>query len=312
MLPLNVVDGYGDSNINLLHCHLEEDMVRQILAIPAPNDDMHEDRPMWRWNHNRVCTISSAFHKIGEREWNLKDKKWNMAWDYDGPQRLKQYIWIVLRNRLMTNVERTRCGLSTDPMSGLDRDAYHWRLIFGIIIWRLWKQRNAFVFNGQPSSTAMKNLRQRWHSPKMGVAKLNTDGAADPRTMEASSGGLIRDGCGHWITGFHRNIRRFSAFQAEIWALYNGLLLAWNSNIKDVEAEIDNKEVVNTLNGIPHMYETTLIRRIRELSHTKREANEAADALAHINSNTCLGLMVFQNPPDEVRHILVHEETDLV
>ena len=38
--------------------------------------------------------------------------------------------------------------------------------------------------------------------------------------------GVIRDSVGHWISGFCMNIGECSVLMAELWGLYQGLVLA--------------------------------------------------------------------------------------
>ncbi|KAE8711420.1 putative short-chain dehydrogenase [Hibiscus syriacus] len=82
--------------------------------------------------------------------------------------------------------------------------------------------------------------------------------------MDATGG--VYSGTKQWLVGFHQNIGRCSAFQAEFWALFDGLTLAWNRGIKDVEAELDNKEAVDTLNDTPHMHEASIIGKQKNSS----------------------------------------------
>ncbi|KAE8669108.1 hypothetical protein F3Y22_tig00112255pilonHSYRG00021 [Hibiscus syriacus] len=74
--------------------------------------------------------------------------------------------------------------------------------------------------------------------------------------------------------------------------------LAWNDGFQDIEVELDNQEVVDTLNANPHIHETSLIRRIRKLlqnrwkvklSYVRQEGNAAAKAIAHLEGNAGLG-----------------------
>ncbi|KAE8696037.1 hypothetical protein F3Y22_tig00110677pilonHSYRG00012 [Hibiscus syriacus] len=99
---------------------------------------------------------------------------------------------------------------------GLDSEAYDWRHIFGVLLW----------------SYGNYNI-QRWKPPIAGTFKLNTVGAVDPRTMDAM-GGVLRDSNGQWVIGFHRNIGRCSIFHAELWALLDGLTLAWDQGMRDM------------------------------------------------------------------------------
>ncbi|KAE8668538.1 hypothetical protein F3Y22_tig00112293pilonHSYRG00090 [Hibiscus syriacus] len=96
-------------------------------------------------------------------------------------------------------------------------------------------------------STSVHNRRQRWQPPRVGMVKLNTDGALDTKTGNARGGGVFRDKEGQWLGGFNRNIGRCSAFHVELWVLLDGLTLAWDRGIRDIKVELDNKEAVDIL-----------------------------------------------------------------
>ncbi|KAE8698467.1 hypothetical protein F3Y22_tig00110597pilonHSYRG00257 [Hibiscus syriacus] len=293
---------------------------------------------------------------------------------YDGPQTVKQFLWLILHQRVMTNSERRRRAVFGSPLSirggceetilhvirdcpsgsydlglppspplfdwlvtnlshnvGLNQTAFQWRHLFGILVWLLWKQCNAFVFNGQVRSMmetihsawswaqAIKETprkqsqsdrhdykKQQWRTPTMGSVKLNTDVAVLPTTMVAASGVVLRDINGDWIIGYHRNIGRCNIHNAELWAVLDGLTIAWDIGFRNIEVEVDNHDVVKTLNACPMLHEWTIVRHIRRLlehqwsakiSHINREANATADSLAHIDMNGTLGLTVYHQPP---------------
>ncbi|XP_016730171.1 uncharacterized protein [Gossypium hirsutum] len=57
----------------------------------------------------------------------------------------------------------------------------------------------------------------RWIPPGYGWHKVNTDGAINKASGNASTGGLIRDQHGMWIVGFLRNIGYYSVLDEELW-----------------------------------------------------------------------------------------------
>ncbi|KAE8720559.1 hypothetical protein F3Y22_tig00018999pilonHSYRG00028 [Hibiscus syriacus] len=97
-------------------------------------------------------------------------------------------------------------------------------------------------FAEETSTGSRRNVN--WKPPPPGVIKLNTDGAVQPNTMEAVSGGVLRDNSGRWITRFCRNIGSCPIIQADTWAVLDGLEIAWKRNIRHLEVNIDNIEVV--------------------------------------------------------------------
>src|SRR3954465_8524944 len=76
-----------------------------------------------------------------------------------------------------------------------------------------------------------------WAAPPPGIIKINTDRAFDPTTQRAFAGGLIQDSQGHWIAGFTFNIGKYSILHADLWAIYEGLKLAWQHGYQQIEIE---------------------------------------------------------------------------
>ncbi|MBA0682775.1 hypothetical protein Goari_024468, partial [Gossypium aridum] len=65
------------------------------------------------------------------------------------------------------------------------------------------------------------------------------DGAHNWSSGLACSTVVARDEHGRWMWGIGRNIDRYSVQQAELWAIYEGLQLAWEANWENVIVETD-------------------------------------------------------------------------
>lgn len=52
---------------------------------------------------------------LKEETWNPKDELRKKAWKFLGLQRVRFFFWIALKQRLLTNAERARCGIAADP-----------------------------------------------------------------------------------------------------------------------------------------------------------------------------------------------------
>lgn len=189
----------------------------------------------------------------------------------------------------------------------------NWSCFFGIAIWRLWFWRNQFQLNHMALDTAsmINDILMRtkeihhlnnsplhtginkvekwigWSAPIWPWCKLNTDGACK-RLGEASTGGLIRDFNGKWMTGFGMNIVACYVTLAELWVLYQVLNMAWNIGYRWLYVEVDSL-CVTQLIANPVLLEnefSPLIRSIKELtkrdwniiiSHIYREVNFSVD-----------------------------------
>lgn len=124
-----------------------------------------------------------------------------------------------------------------------------WYQVFLFAIWMVWKDRNQHMFrnkNLNPNlakeildhasefffcacdQLATKRLilkSIRWEKPRDSWLTLNADGSATGSPRMAGGGGLIRDGNGEWVIGFARKIGTATSFLAELWALWDDLLL---------------------------------------------------------------------------------------
>ncbi|MBA0765641.1 hypothetical protein Gotri_014801, partial [Gossypium trilobum] len=140
-----------------------------------------------------------------------------------------------------------------------------WSCLFGLVAWRIWKNRNLFIFqhiswttsevvkvsscwgrnyisyvgdnfNNKQSSSLMVNLDDTW-------VFLSTDGAVARDSGNAATGGVARDRNGNWIVGFNRFLGVCSPFEAEVWAILDGILILLNKGYKQIIIMTDNLEV---------------------------------------------------------------------
>ena len=159
-----------------------------------------------------------------------------------------------------------------------------------------------------------KEILIRWLPPPWPWCKLNTDGSCK-NAWEAGAGGVIRDSVGHWISGFGMRIGESSVLMAELWGLYQGLILAWDAGIKQVLVEVDSlcvtqmisKQVVvlNVFYALVVAVQELLSRNWHTvITHIYREANLAAVFMANIAHSLPLGLHVFSNPPVGIYSII--------
>uniref|UniRef100_A0A803LXA5 RNase H type-1 domain-containing protein n=1 Tax=Chenopodium quinoa TaxID=63459 RepID=A0A803LXA5_CHEQI len=88
-----------------------------------------------------------------------------------------------------------------------------------------------------PSSSITQNPRL-WAPPHKDFYKLNTD-ASWISIDNAGGGGVIRNDKGIWLAGFASKFNAVSAASAELLAIREGLLLAWEKQIKFLELETD-------------------------------------------------------------------------
>ncbi|WRX14343.1 Ribonuclease H domain - like 10 [Theobroma cacao] len=157
-----------------------------------------------------------------------------------------------------------------------------------------------------------------WRAPQVGWVCLNTDGAYRRSIEEAFAGGVIRNAEGDWQAGFVAKLGKCSAYRAELWGVLHGLRLAWDSEFKKVQVQVDNKMVVQAVSTdklIPGT-NTDLIRAIKNVlqkewevsfMHTYREGNMVADYLASYAFVLEESYVVLEQAPTGARKLLMYD-----
>ena len=145
----------------------------------------------------------------------------------------------------------------------------------------------------------------------MGWFKLNTDGSSLGNLGLAGGGGVIRNHVGDWVGGFSRAIGITTSVQAELRALKDGLNLAIDLGILNLEIEMDSLVAVECINSIttPNVFLSTIVSDCRSLmegfemcslKHIFREANGCADLLAKSGCDQFSDFISFPNAPAHV------------
>ena len=101
----------------------------------------------------------------------------------------------------------------------------------------------------------------KWSLSPLDWFKLNTDGSSLGNPGLARGGGLIRDHLGDWVGGFSRFIGFTTSVQVELRALKDGLLLAIDLWILNLEIEIDSLVAVELINSTtnPNAFFSTIV-----------------------------------------------------
>ncbi|KAH1121552.1 hypothetical protein J1N35_004712 [Gossypium stocksii] len=273
----------GSWNLDLFRVWLSEDIVQVIKGIPLPHPSNGPNRISR--SHTSSCdfTIKSAYKTLKKEVWDMEDEKWKSVWKYPGPQRV---------NRL------------------IHEEGASWASLFGLLNWRLWKNRNLNIFQGQPRST--KNIIQtslswaiQFHSLAYVIPTeflgqstevynskewvyLNIDGAVQLDFGLATSGGVICDKKGNRIAGFQHFLGKCSVFYAELWGIFDGLNLIQRRGHNHVIIQFDSLDVVKAFLEKNHWM----------LNYILREHNQVTNCLAKQALIEKANLHVLDAPPD--------------
>lgn len=134
----------------------------------------------------------------------------------------------------------------------------------------------------------------KWKRPPAGVLKLNVDGSCKLTSSAMFTGGLIRSDQGEWQSGFtsREGVGVGDSLLAELLAIKNGLVHAWNKGARNIICESDSAEAISLVQlegdysflvygALLHDIAQAANRPWRvQFMHIMREANNCADLLA--------------------------------
>ncbi|KAK9010379.1 hypothetical protein V6N11_036890 [Hibiscus sabdariffa] len=113
----------GDWDWNQMCQWLPADALEAIAAIKPPRPDAGADVPGWRWENNRAFSVRSAYKALtADSAAPLVPISantiacWPRIWKLQVQQRVRVFLWLVLHQRIMTNVERKRRNLATSDV----------------------------------------------------------------------------------------------------------------------------------------------------------------------------------------------------
>ncbi|KAK9001422.1 hypothetical protein V6N11_083206 [Hibiscus sabdariffa] len=105
----------GHRNVGCLLDLVHNSAVPHIMGVLPPPFGGLRDTVAWKLTPTGSFSIASAYDNLVDPTWDAPDSKWYCIWLLPVTQRIRVFLWMVLHQRLMTNVERVRRGLSSDP-----------------------------------------------------------------------------------------------------------------------------------------------------------------------------------------------------
>ncbi|CAN1776729.1 Putative ribonuclease H protein At1g65750 [Linum perenne] len=104
----------GSWNLDSLYACLPNDVVVQIIGMTPPCARLGEDTIAWGLEENGCFSVKSAYLLIKDIGPNDSEVNWSKVWSWEGPAKVKQFMWLVTHRKLMTNEERRRRHISND------------------------------------------------------------------------------------------------------------------------------------------------------------------------------------------------------
>ncbi|CAN1743013.1 Putative ribonuclease H protein At1g65750 [Linum perenne] len=80
--------------------------------MTPPRAGAGEDVLVWGLEDNGRFSVKSAYALLRDHRLDDSNGKWQKVWQWQGPNRIKHFMWIAMQGKLMTNLERMRRHLS--------------------------------------------------------------------------------------------------------------------------------------------------------------------------------------------------------
>jgi len=150
----------------------------------------------------------------------------------------------------------------------------------------------------------------KWNNGNHSDVILNLDGSCLGTPLRAGfGGGVIRNDARFYLSGFSWYLPDSSdILYAELYAIYQGLILARNLNIDELVCYNDSLHCINLLKGpiLSFYVYTVLIQDVKDLMeqnnvtvyHTLREGNQCADFMAKFGASSPTELFYHSFPLD--------------
>ncbi|CAN0891966.1 Putative ribonuclease H protein At1g65750 [Linum grandiflorum] len=265
----------------------------------------------------------------------MADSRWKAVWRWQGPNKIRNFLWLTSHNRLLTNEERSRrhlttqvfcsfCSSHTESCVHILRDCtfarQFWSRVLPQVItsqelskdWSIWFDEHIRCYNHYVIfGVGMWLLWRARNKRVFEQDKETTDGSLQFPQRNAAAGGVIRDDRGCLVKAFTMNLGCCSITRAEMRGIVEGLKLDWSLGIRRIRVQSDSAAAIAILsNGssLDHQH-AILVMQYQELCkrqwevtlhHIYREANCAADYLANLGHSFMFGFH-FINLPDRGR-----------
>ncbi|CAN1170713.1 Putative ribonuclease H protein At1g65750 [Linum perenne] len=287
--------------------------------MSPPKQSRGPDDWVWGCEKSGIFTIKSAYNLICRTETAQDSDRWKCVWSWAGPNRIRYFLWLAAKERLVTNTARLRRGLTQDascPQCAAREESIAHILRDCPFAVETWRRVEGVDINGgvwqEPYQTWLQVSLRSDADLKFGItcwylwrarnerifanSTENPDGSVN--RGKAAASGILRDSNGKGLLAYTMNLGICSITKAEIRGALEGIKRAWEAGYRKVEIQLDSQAAIAILNdkkavishshGLEVMdYRDWLSRDWEvDIKHIYREANYAADHLAS-RGHTC-------------------------
>ncbi|KAL4355424.1 hypothetical protein GQ457_06G013310 [Hibiscus cannabinus] len=115
----SVLNDRGEWDVAQLSKVFMANAIPYILGIKPPDPQSGPDMCVWRWTDHQDFVLKSAYQKCVQPALGVSDPLWKHIWSLQVPQRIRCFLWLACRQKLMTNLERCKRKLTNDSFCPL-------------------------------------------------------------------------------------------------------------------------------------------------------------------------------------------------
>ncbi|CAN0863350.1 Putative ribonuclease H protein At1g65750 [Linum grandiflorum] len=90
--------------------------------MTPPSDSLGPDSMVWGLEPTGKFTIRSAYLLLTDLQEEQPDPRWKRIWKWQGPNKIRHFLWLASHNRLLTNEERGRRHLTNQVLCSFCSD----------------------------------------------------------------------------------------------------------------------------------------------------------------------------------------------
>ncbi|CAN1193986.1 Putative ribonuclease H protein At1g65750 [Linum perenne] len=109
----------GGWNVGLLAETLPASTLQAVVGMTPPMHDLGADIPVWNLEPDGKYTVKTGYLLAKDLIHRAEQPIWKRVWKWEGSQRVRNFLWIAVSGKLLTNVERCRKHISNCSDCGI-------------------------------------------------------------------------------------------------------------------------------------------------------------------------------------------------
>ncbi|CAN1142695.1 Putative ribonuclease H protein At1g65750 [Linum perenne] len=233
----DAVTALGDWDWNHLHAHLSPCHLEQIAGMGPPQAGSGDDDMIWGPDPRGKFTVSSAYEILAADQSESDQNLWKQIWKWQGPNRVRHFLWLVGHNRLLTNEERRKRHMTNEGgcrlCPSIAKDSLH-VLRDCKAAKTFWKEflpqaADASFFSGNLRNWLLNTICDTELSLPCGIAMWLLWKARNEDTFEGKSvtSAQLRLRVHSWIAGVRETMKSSSQILSEVVGRRRDTLVRW-------------------------------------------------------------------------------------